>query len=64
MTLHPEYITKDGKREFAVIPYEEFCALQELLADAQDVLALRNAKKEEENSPNVSLAEVKRRFGS
>lgn len=31
--LHPEFITKNGKKEFAVIPYEEFEALQELIAD-------------------------------
>lgn len=27
--LHPEFITKNGKKEFAVIPYEEFEALQD-----------------------------------
>ncbi|MBA3716585.1 MAG: hypothetical protein H0W76_29740 [Pyrinomonadaceae bacterium] len=38
---------------------EEFVALQEILADAEDVLDLRAAKQEEHDSPTVSLAEVK-----
>jgi PHD/YefM family antitoxin component YafN of YafNO toxin-antitoxin module len=61
--LHPEFITKNGKKEFAVIPYEEFEALQELIADMEDLIDLRAAKEEEANSPSVSLAEVKKQLG-
>ncbi|HEX4413722.1 MAG TPA: hypothetical protein VH107_08840 [Lacipirellulaceae bacterium] len=45
MKLHPEILTKNGKKEFAILPYEEFLALQERLADAEDVLELRKAKR-------------------
>ncbi|MBE9183156.1 type II toxin-antitoxin system prevent-host-death family antitoxin [Microcoleus sp. LEGE 07076] len=58
--LHPEFITKNGKKEFAVIPYEEFEALQELIADLEDLMDLRAAKAEEANQPYMPLAEVKR----
>jgi PHD/YefM family antitoxin component YafN of YafNO toxin-antitoxin module len=61
--LHPEFITKNGKKEFAVIPYEEFEALQELIADIEDLMDLRTAKEEEANKPSLSLAEVKRMLG-
>ncbi|MEZ2230502.1 type II toxin-antitoxin system prevent-host-death family antitoxin [Microcoleus sp.] len=61
--LHPEFITKNGKKEFAVIPYEEFEALQELIADLEDLMDLRAAKEEDANQPSVSLAEVKRLLG-
>ncbi|WP_341739209.1 MAG: type II toxin-antitoxin system prevent-host-death family antitoxin [Microcoleus sp.] len=61
--LHPEFITKNGKKEFAVIPYEEFEALQELIADLEDLMDLREAKEEDANQPSVSLAEVKRLLG-
>ena len=61
--LHPEFITKNGKKEFAVIPYEEFEALQELIADIEDLMDLRTAKEEDANKPSVSLAEVKRMLG-
>ena len=37
---------------------EEFAAIQEALADAEDLAALRIAKKEELNVPMVSLEQV------
>jgi hypothetical protein len=61
--LHPEFLTKDGKKEFAVLPYEEFVALQEFLADAVDVLDLRKAKSEEGPAATVPLSDVKKRLG-
>lgn len=61
--LNAEFITKNGKKEFAVIPYEEFEALQELIADMEDLIDLRAAKEEDANRPSVSLAEVKRKLG-
>ncbi|MCL1473159.1 type II toxin-antitoxin system prevent-host-death family antitoxin [Argonema antarcticum] len=57
--LHPEYLSKNGKKEFVVLPYEEFEALQELLEDLED---LRNAKQEDADKPSISLAEVKKQL--
>ena len=58
--LHPQFITKNGKKEFAVIPYAEFAALQEFIADMEDLMNLRAAKKEDGERPSVPLAEVKK----
>ncbi|MBD2200293.1 MULTISPECIES: type II toxin-antitoxin system Phd/YefM family antitoxin [Calothrix] len=55
--LHPTFISKNGQREFAVLPYEEFLKIQELLEDLRD---LREAKQEEKDSHSVSLDEVKK----
>jgi len=60
--LHPEILTKNGRKEFAVLPYEEFIALQEWLADVEDLLDLRAAKEAEQNAPTISLAEVESRL--
>jgi hypothetical protein len=60
--LHPEILTKNGRKEFAVLPYEEFLALQEWLADVEDLLALRAAKEAEQDAPTVSLAEIENRL--
>ena len=57
--LHPEFITKNGKKEFAILPYEEFVKIQELLTDLEDLQDLRNAKKEEKHIPSIPLNEVK-----
>jgi hypothetical protein len=60
--LHPEILTKNGRKEFAILPYEEFLALQEWLADVEDLLDLRAAKEAEQSAPTVSLAEVESRL--
>ena len=55
--LHPEIVVKDEK-QFVILPYEEFAAIQEALADAEDLAALRAAKKEEHDAATVPFAEV------
>ncbi|MFN2455538.1 MAG: type II toxin-antitoxin system Phd/YefM family antitoxin [Pyrinomonadaceae bacterium] len=60
--LHPEILTKNGKKEFAVLPYEEFVALQEWLADIEDLTDLRAAKDTEHSAPTVSVADLERRY--
>jgi hypothetical protein len=62
LTLHPEILVKNGKKQFAVLPYEEFVALQERLIDAEDLMQLRKAKRAEKGKRNISLAEVKKRL--
>jgi hypothetical protein len=63
ITLHPEILSKNGKKEFVVLPYEEFLALQELLDEVEDLLELRGAKREEEAEPTLSLADAKKELG-
>ena len=63
MKLHPEILIKNGKKEFVVLTYEEFLAIQERLADAEDLLELRKAKREEEKTPTIPLTEVRRKLG-
>lgn len=43
LKLHPEILVKNGKKEFVVLPYEEFLAVQERLAEADDLLDFRKA---------------------
>jgi hypothetical protein len=56
--LHPEIVEKDGKKEFVILKYEEFLAIQQALADAEDLVALRAAKREEHDTPNIPLDQV------
>ena len=60
--LHPEILVKNGQKEFAVLPYEEFLALQEMLEDAEDLLTLRAAKRAEQDAPTVSLTQIKQAY--
>ena len=61
--LHPEFLTRLGKPEFAVLPIEEFNRLREYLEDMEDLLALRQAKSAEEHEPAVGIGELRRRLG-
>ena len=61
MELHPEILVKNGEKQFAVLPSEEFLVLQERLADAEDVLELRKAQAAEGKKNSIPLAEVKRK---
>jgi hypothetical protein len=60
--LHTEFLVKHGKREFAVLPYEEYESLLALLEDLKDLRELRAAKQAEGNAPVLSLEEVKKQF--
>ncbi|MDT4953123.1 MAG: hypothetical protein QOJ02_1261 [Acidobacteriota bacterium] len=60
--LHPEILTKNGRKEFAILPYEEFLALQEWLADVEDLPDLRAVKEADHNAPTISLAEIESRL--
>ncbi len=61
--LHPEFLTKDGRREFAVLRYEEFLELEEWLQDASDLLEIRDARVEILQEPNIKLEEIEKEFG-
>ncbi len=61
--LHPKILKKNGRNEFVVLPYEEFVALEEWIADAQDLLELEAAKREEGHLPRVPLERIEKDLG-
>ena len=63
IALHPNILEQNGKKQFAVIPYEEFLKMQEELSDYEDLKDLRQAKEAEENAPTVGLEEAKKKLG-
>lgn len=60
VTLHPSILERDGKKAFAVLPYEEFVKIEEELDDYEDVKNLRAAKAEEATATTVALASVRK----
>ena len=62
LQLHPEILKRDGKKQFAVLPYEEFLAIQELLEDLEDLCLIEEAKANDTGEPGIPLEEVKRRL--
>jgi len=63
MTIHPQVIEKEGKKEFVVLPYEEFLEIQEALADFEDLKEIRKEKEEAKNQPSTPLNEVAKKLG-
>ena len=64
LKLHPEILIKNGKKQFVVLPYKEFVALQERLEDADDLMELRKAKRSQGGKRSIPLAKAKRILGS
>lgn len=62
--LHPEFLTRHGRQEFAVLPIEEFNCIKEYLGDMEDLLALRQAKDAEADAPTIGIDELKRRLAA
>ena len=55
LTLHPNILELEGKKAFAVLPYEEFKRVQEKLCDYEDIRKLRDAKAEEAKANTTPL---------
>lgn len=62
LKLKPEYLSKNGRREFVVLTVEDFQRVTEALEDAQDLRILRDARRRNEGEPTFTFAEVKRRL--
>jgi hypothetical protein len=60
--LHPEILSTNGVKQFAVIPYEEFVKLQEILEDLEDLADFNEAKAAEGNSESIPWDEVKKQL--
>jgi len=58
-----QIIKKNGKKEYAVMPYEDFLRIQEELDDYENLRCLRDAKKAERDAPTLGLEDVKKRIG-
>lgn len=60
MKIHPQIIEKKGRKEFVVLPYDEFVKIQEALEDYEDLRDLRTAKAGHEGEETVSLDQARR----
>jgi hypothetical protein len=62
VAVHAQIIKKNGKKEYAVLPYEEFQKVQEALQDYEDLRALREARESEKDSPMIGIDELKKQL--
>ena len=62
VTLHAQIIKKNGKKDYVVLPYEEFLKVQEELEDYDDLRSLREAKEAEKDAATIGMAELKKKI--
>ncbi len=53
VTLNAQIIKSGSKKEYAVIPYDEFLRVQEERQSYEDLRVPRKAKEDEKNAPAV-----------
>ena len=63
VTLHAQIISRGGKKEYAIVPYEEFLRVQEQLQEYEDLRCLREAKEAERDAPTIGIDELKKNLG-
>lgn len=64
MSIHPQIIEKDGRKEFVVLPYEEFLQMQAEIEDYDDLRTLRDEKASAHAQPTRSLDSILGEIGN
>ena len=62
LSLHPNILEKNGIKEFAVLPFDEYLVLKEELQNYEDLKDLKEAKFLEENESGMSLSDAKKEW--
>jgi PHD/YefM family antitoxin component YafN of YafNO toxin-antitoxin module len=60
ISINPQILEKNGKKEFVVLSYEDFLKMKEEIENYNDLRILRKAKQEEQDAPSVSFKEAKK----
>ena len=58
MSIHLQIIEKDGRKEFVVLPYEEFLQMQVEIEDYEDLRTLRDERASAQAEPTRPLNDV------
>ena len=60
---HPQFLEREGKPAFAVLPIEEYEALRSRLEDLEDLVLLREAETDDGDAPGRPLEDVLSEMG-
>jgi hypothetical protein len=58
MLLHTQVLEKEGKKEFVVLPYDEFLKIQGIIEDFEDIQELKKAKEAEKHLESTPLSKA------
>jgi len=63
VVMTAQIIEKNGRKEFAVIPYKDYKAIQRALEDYEDLKILRKTKADPRNKKGEPFINVAKRLG-
>ncbi len=63
LSLHPNILEKNGVKEFAALPFEEYLVLTEELQNYEGLKNLKEAKSLEGHHEGMSLDDAKKEWG-
>jgi len=63
IAVHPKFINRSDSERYVVLPLHEYVAIKEALDDVEDLRLLEEARREDDGSPSVTLADVMTEFG-
>ncbi len=63
MSIHPQIIEKDGRKEFVVLPYDEFLQMQAEIEEYEDLRILREEKATAHGQATRSLDAILKEIG-
>ncbi len=64
MSIHPQIIEKDCRKEFVVLPYDKFLQMQAEIEEYEDPRTLREEKANAHAETTRSLHEILREIGN
>jgi len=64
LKVKPEFLSKDGKRQFVILTIEDFDRIQDALEDTRDLRDLRQATRSNAGKPYYTAAQVERRLAN
>ncbi len=63
LVLHPNILESNGQKEFAILPWNEFLKVKEMIEDWEDLRDLEKAIAEEKSEPGISLSKFRGQLG-
>lgn len=56
--MKAQVLKKNGKKEFAILPWEDYIKIQEMLEDYEDLRELRKAKEESKGQKPIPFGKA------
>jgi len=63
ISIHPKFINHGDKEQYVLLPLSEYVAIREALEDVEDLRLIEEARREDDGSAGIPLADIMKEFG-